>query len=438
VQDYQKKTVDTPDGGAPASGLSVPDRVSVAMTEIAGNMQEGLLALAVGAGLQVMSALMDADVTALAGVKGRHDGDRTAVRHGTGAGSVTLGGRRVPVQRPRVRAVDGSGELAVPAYELFSATELLGRLAMEKMLAGLSTRRYPVGLEPVGAAVERAAVSTSKSAVSRRFVAATETALAELLSQDLSGLDLVAFMVDGVHFADTVCVVALGITLDGTKVPLSLVAGSTENATLVTELIVGLRDRGLDVTRPVLAVVDGSAALRRAVLDVFDRPVIARCQLHKIRNVADKLPQRLRPIVTRRMRGAYHAASAVHAEALLSALARELDTTHPSAANSLREGLTETLTVLRLGVPPTLARTLRSTNAIESMISISRDHSSNVKRWRDQTMALRWCAAGMLEAGKQFRRVNGHLHLSALRAALEAETTMNVAPVVQDQEVQAA
>ena len=428
MKTYQKTDRDTPD----AAGLAMPEQVSVAMAEIAGNMQEGLLALAVGAGLQVMRALMDADVTALAGPRGRHDSARVAVRHGTGPGSVTLGGRRVPVQRPRVRAADGSGELAVAAYELFSSTELLGRLAMEKMLAGLSTRRYPVGLEPVGRQVEEQATAISKSAVSRKFVARTETALAELLSADLSGLDLVAFMVDGVHFAESCCVVALGITLDGTKVPLSLIEGSTENATLVTELIVDLRERGLDVTRPVLAVLDGSKALRRAVLDVFDAPVLARCQLHKIRNVRDKLPQRLRPTVQRRIREAYHAASAIEAEALLSALAGELDKTHPSAAASLRDGLPETLTVLRMGVPPTLARTLRSTNAIESMISICREHSSNVKRWRDGQMALRWCAAGMIEAGKQFRRVNGHLHLPALRAALEREITKNVGPAVQN------
>jgi transposase-like protein len=240
-----------------------------------------------------------------------------------------------------------------------------------------------------------------------------------MLAADLSGLDLVAFMVDGVHFAESCCVVALGIDIDGTKHPLAVVEGSTENATLVTELCVGLRERGLDVTRPVLAVLDGSKALRRAVLDVFDHPVIARCQLHKVRNVKDHLPQRMRTTVERRMRSAYHADSALEAESQLTALARELDRTHPSAAASLREGLGETLTVLALGVPPTLARSLRSTNAIESMIGICREHAKNVKRWRDGQMALRWCAAGMLEAAKQFRRVNGHMHLPALRAALE-------------------
>ena len=350
-----------------------------------------------------------------------------------------MGGRRVPVCRPRIRASDGSGELPVPAYELFTSTELLGRMAMERMLAGVSTRRYPVALEPVGNEVEADAKATSRSAVSRRFVAMTETALADLLAADLSGLDLVAIMIDGVHFADHLCVVALGIGLDGTKHPLAVVEGSTENTTLVRGLLVGLRDRGLDVTRPILAVLDGAKALSAAVREVFDHPVIGRCQLHKIRNVQDHLPQKLRSLVGQRMRTACHADSALAAQALLEALAAELDKTHPGAAGSLREGMAETLTVLRLGVPPTLARTLRSTNAVESMISISRDHSRNVKRWRDGQMALRWCAAGMVEAGKQFRRVNGHLHLPALRTALARQAgTETVTNTCDDQEMNAA
>jgi putative transposase len=419
--------------------LTIPAEVSVALAEIAESAKEGLLALAVGAGLQVMQTLMEESVTAMAGAKGKHDPDRTAVRHGHEHGSVTLGGRRVAVQRPRVRAADGSGELPVAAYQLFSQTEVLGRLALERMLGGLSTRRYPVGLEPVGTQVEQAATGTSKSAISRRFVAMTQVALAELLSADLSTLDLVCLMVDGVHFGEHTCVVALGIAIDGTKHPLALVEGSTENATLARELLVGLRERGLDTTRPILCVIDGAKALRRALLDVFDHPVIARCQQHKIRNVRDRLPQRLQGPVERRMRAAWHAPSALDAQAQLEALARELDKTHPGAAASLREGMAETLTVLRLGVPPTLARTLHSTNPIESMIEICREHAGNVKRWQDGQMALRWCAAGMVEAGKQFRRVNGYLHLPALRAALRAEVARTVTGPCEDhKEVEAA
>jgi putative transposase len=270
---YQNNVSDT-------SGLAVPEQVSVAMEEIAADMREGLLALAVGTGLQVMGQLMAADVTAVCGPRGKHNPDRAAVRHGTEAGSVTLGGRRVPVQRPRMRTADGSGEMPVPAYELFSSTELLGKMAMEKMLAGLSTRRYPVGLEPVGERVEQTSRSTSKSAVSRRFVKLTETALADLLAADLSGLDLVAIMIDGVHFADHLCVVALGIDIDGTKHPLGLVEGSTENTTVVRSLLAGLRERGLETTKPILAVLDGAKALAAGVREVFDHPVIGRCQLH--------------------------------------------------------------------------------------------------------------------------------------------------------------
>ncbi len=411
---YQNTDADT----SQAVNLVVPARVTVTMAEIAADVREGLLALAVGTGLQVMATMMEADVTAVAGPRGRHDADRVAVRHGSERGSVTLGGRRVPVTRPRVRAADGSGEMPVPSYELFSATEVLGRMTMERMLAGLSTRRYGVGLEPVGARVEAASTATSRSAVSRRFIAATETALADLLARPLGGLELVALMVDGVHFGEHLCVVALGVDIDGTKHPLALVEGSTENTTIVRGLLVGLRERGLDTTAPILAVLDGAKALTAAVREVFDAPIIQRCQLHKIRNVRDHLPERLRGPVETRMRTAYHAASALDAQAQLEALAKELDKTHPGAAGSLREGLAETLTVLALQVPPTLARTLRSTNAVESMISICRDHAKNVKNWQDGTMALRWCAAGMIEAGKQFRRVNGRLHLPALQAAL--------------------
>ncbi|HTQ91276.1 MAG TPA: IS256 family transposase [Streptosporangiaceae bacterium] len=418
--------------------VAVPEQVIVSMAEIAESAREGLLALAVSTGLQVMTAMFDEDVTALCGREGKHNADRAGYRHGTEAGSVTLGGRRIPVTRPRVRAADGVGELHLPSYDLFSSTEVLGRLAMEKMLAGLSSRRYGRGLEPAGQAVGQAATATSKSAVSRRFVAATETALAELMARRLDNLDLVAFMVDGVHFGEHTCVVALGIGIDGVKHPLAVEEGSTENATVVTDLITGLRERGLDVTRPILAVLDGAKALSRAVKDVFDQPLIQRCQQHKLRNVTDKLPDRLKQVTERRIRQAYHAESALKAEGELEQLARELAKTHPGAAASLREGMTETLTILRLGVPPTLARTLHSTNPVESMIEICREHAKNVKRWRDGTMALRWCAAGMLEAGHQFRRVNGHLHLPKLRAALEVHFTKNVTAVSQNEDQKVA
>jgi putative transposase len=412
--------------------LHLPERVTVAVAELASAAREGLLALAVGTGLQVLQAMLAEDVARLVGPKGRHNSDRTAVRHGSEPGQVTLGGRRVRMRRPRVRTADGTGELPVPTYQAFATTELLEQLAVERMLAKLSTRRYQAGLEPVGAEVERAAAGTSKSAVSRRFVARTEHALAELLAQDLSGLDLVALMVDGIRVAEHTCVVALGVTIDGTKVPLALAEGATENATVVGDLLAGLRERGLDTTRPILVVIDGAKALRRAVTEVFDHPVIQRCQLHKLRNVTDRLPDAVASTVAKRMRAAYRNPDPLVAQADLEALARELDRSHPGAAASLREGLAETLTIGRLGVPPTLARTLRSTNSIESMIEICRDHAVNVKRWQDGQMVLRWIAAGMGEAAKQFRRVNGYLHLPALRATLDQTIATAVTPTKED------
>ncbi|MFN2504408.1 MAG: transposase, partial [Acidimicrobiales bacterium] len=355
-----KKNYQTKAAPAATDEFVMPDTVSVAMGELAETVREGLLALAVGAGLQVMQVMMAESVTAVCGPKGRHDAERKAVRHGTEDGSVTLGGRRVPVRRPRVRTADDTAEVAVPAYDLFASTELLGEIALERMMAKLSTRRYSAGLEPVGINVESTARSTSKSAVSRRFVAATESALATMLASDLSGLDLVALMIDGVHFADHLCVVALGIGVDGTKHPLGVVEGDTENTTVVKDLLVGLRERGLDTTRPILCVLDGAKALVAAVKAVFDHPVVHRCQLHKVRNVESKLPKALASTVAKRMRAAYHDPDALAAEATLEALARSLEKKHPGAAASLREGLFETLTVTRLGVPPTLARSLRS------------------------------------------------------------------------------
>ena len=411
--------------------LQLPERVTVAVAELATAAREGLLALAVGTGLQVLEVMLAEDVTRLVGAKGRHIPERSAVRHGSEPGQVTLGGRRVRVRRPRIRTADGTHEMAVPTYQAFAATDLLDQLAVERMLAKLSTRRYQAGLEPVGTQVQQTATGTSRSAVSRRFVARTEHALAELLAQDLSALDLVALMVDGIRVAEHCCVVALGITIDGTKVPLGLVEGATENATVVGELLVGLRERGLEVTRPILVVIDGAKALRRAVTEVFHHPVIQRCQLHKLRNVCDRLPDALASVVAKRMRAAYRHSDPLVAQAELEALARELDRSHPGAAASLREGLVETLTIARLSVPPTLARTLRSTNCIESMIEICRDHAANVKRWQDGQMVLRWIAAGMGEARRQFRRVNGHLHLPALRAALDA-TIPAVTPAKED------
>lgn len=417
---YHRPTVVTKDRAAVAAEkLELPGEVQVTLSDVAGACREGLLALAVTTGLEVMHLLFDESVAAIAGPKGRHDRQRTATRHGYEDGSVTMGGRRVPVQRPRVRSVAGCGEVAIPAYELFASRDLLSRMAAERMLAGLSTRRYAVGLEPVGAAVEATATGKSKSAVSRRFTALTAAALQETMHAPLGHLDPVALMLDGVGFGEHLCVVALVIDSEGRKHPVGLIEGTTENARVATDLVTDLRDRGLKMSR-LLVIMDGARALRRAVQNVLgEDAVVQRCQEHKIRNVLSYLPKDQHTFIERKLRAAYALRDAVKAERELEALAGRLDGPHPGAAASLREGLAETLTVMRLGVGPTLTRSLRSTNPIESMIEICRAKSRNVKRWRDGRMALRWAAAGMLEAQKQFRRVKGHSDIPQLVAALQ-------------------
>jgi putative transposase len=411
------------DLGDPGLSERLAGKVSVQLEAFASQMRHGLLAASVAIGLDVMRELVDAEVTDIAGPKGRHDADRGAYRHGTEDGKVTLGGRRIPVRRPRVRTVaDGDGierEVHLESYDTFASVDLLADHMVASMLAGLSGRRYERALEPVGETVEATASGTSQSAVSRRFIAATAERLAEFRSRPLDDQRWLLCFVDGFDFAGHTMIGALGVTADGTKVPLGVVEGSTENASVVRHLIAGLRDRGLDAGEGVLFVLDGGKALSKAVRDVFgDRAVIARCRAHKERNVMDHLPEAERPWVRRKLRAAWANPDAGEAEAALRALAGQLDKVNPDAAASLREGLAETVTVTRLGVSGSLLKTVMSTNPVESMIEIVRAHAHNVKRWQPGDMRLRWAAAGMLAASSQFRRVKGYRQLPALAAAL--------------------
>lgn len=398
-------------------------KVSGQLELFAAEMRQGLLAASVAIGLEVMGELVDAEVTEVAGPKGRHDPGRVAYRHGVEDGRVTLGGRRVPVRRPRVRTVAGpdrqESEVRLESYDTFASVDLLADHMVASMLAGLSGRRYRTALEPVGEAVESTASGTSQSSVSRRFIAATAERLAEFRSRPLDDQRWLIVFVDGFEFADHTMIGALGVTADGTKVPLGVVEGSTENATVVRHLITGLRDRGLDASEGVLFVLDGAKALKKAVGDVFgDNAVIARCRLHKERNVIDHLPEAERPWVRRKLRAAWANPNPDEAEAALRALAARLDKVNPDAAASLREGLAETLTINRLGVTGTLLKTVMSTNPVESMIEIVRAHARNVKRWQNGDMRLRWAAAGMTAAHAQFRRVKGYRQLPQLAATL--------------------
>ncbi len=274
---------------------------AASVADVMADRREGLFALAVQSGLGVMQALFNQDVDRLCGLSGKDNSDRQGYLNGRTNGMVGLGGRRIPITRPRLRSADGSGEL-LDSYEELPGTDLLGRMALERMIAGLSTRNDRSGLEPVGAEVEERCVGTGKSSVCRRFIAQTATALAELLARPLNEVDLVALMVDGVHCGEQTCLVALAIDITRVKQRLAIVEGATENATVVRELLAGLCERGLDVTGPILVVSDGAKELRSAVDDVFDQPIIERCQEHKIRNVRDRLPQQLRNVTERRMR----------------------------------------------------------------------------------------------------------------------------------------
>jgi putative transposase len=399
-------------------------RVDEHLARFAEHMREGLLAASTAIGLEVMVELMAAEVTELVGPKGRHDADRTAKRHGGENGTVTLGGRRLPVRRPRVRGVgEDEHELCLESYDTFASTDLLSDGIVARMLAGLSTRRYEVGLEPVGSAVEQVATGTSKSSVSRRFVAATAERLAELCARPLHQDRWLVIFLDGFHMGGHCLVGALGVTADGTKVPLGVVEGTTENAAVCTRLVADLADRGLDAEHGILFVVDGGKALDKAIRAVFGgKAVIQRCRRHKERNVLDHLPEAERPLVQRKLRAAWSKADPDEARGQLEALAGGLAKQRPGAAASLREGLDDTLTVNRLGVTGSLLKTIDSTNPVESMIEIVRDHAGRVKHWSSGEMALRWAAAGMLAAETQFRRVRGFRELPQLAAALERAT----------------
>ena len=408
------RLADRTDAGLP----ELAEEIQLAMTSIAGAAREGLLAMSVVAGLAVMQAMFEAEITEIAGPKGKHNPDRVAVRHGTEKGSVTLGGRRISVHRPRARSIDGH-EVPVQAYAHFAADDLLSQVVMERMLAGVATRRHVRTAEPVGEQVSTTAKSTSRSAISRRFVRQTETALAELMARDLSGEDIKVLMLDGEHMAERCVVVALAITADGAKKPVGLWDGSTENKTVVCALLADLVERGLAFDDGLLVVLDGAKALSAAVREVFGtKALIQRCTLHKRRNLADHLPDKEQAWVDAKLVKAF-----VHPDpdqGLRSAkdLAGLLANSHPGAAASLLEGLHEMFTVARLGIDGRLAKTLTTSNPVESMISIARSTNRNVTRWRDGQMVLRWTAAGMLNAERSFRRIKGYKQMPQLVTAL--------------------
>jgi transposase-like protein len=390
----------------------------VGLGEVRRAAKEGLLAMSVAVGLKVMAEMMEEEVTRKVGPKHAKLTERRATRHASAPGSVVLGGRRIKVRRPRARTTEGT-EVHLDTYGAFSHDDQLTKVVMERMLAGLATRRHRMANEPVGRSVEARSSATSRSAVSRRFVVRTRGALRELMARDLSELGVAVLMIDGVKFADHCCVVALAICGDGTKVPLGLFLGDSENKKVVRGLLADLVKRGLRADSGLLVVIDGSKALERAVRDVFgSAALIQRCTLHKRRNLAAHLPIDDQRWVDQRLARAFNHPDPSTGFAMAEDLARQIDTRWPDAASSVREGLWDMFTIRRLKVSDHLARSLCCTNAIESMISMARTTTRNVKRWQDAEMVRRWAAAAILNAERSFKRVKGCNDMETLIAGL--------------------
>jgi putative transposase len=366
----------------------------------------------IDAGLLALEEMLERERTVACGPRYTHQEQRRAHRGGHTVGELVMGGRRVRVRRPRARGVNGR-EVVLPSWTAYAAEDPLQERALAQMLIGVSTRRYESSLEAVPVGV--AARGTSKSAVSRRFVAATEAQMRVWLGRDLGDIDLAVLMIDGVYVDEHVLLVAVGIDCQGRKHVLGVREGATENSTACKGLLADLHERSLPTGRTILAVLDGSKALAKAVRDVFGgRALIQRCQVHKMRNILDQLPEDMRPSVREALRQAYRSGNAERAKKLLVNLARRLRADHPSAAGSIDEGLDETLTVMRFGLPSSLARVLSTTNVIENIIGSVRQVGGRVKRWKNAQMILRWTTAAVSAAAARFRSIAGHTSMPVL------------------------
>jgi transposase-like protein len=385
------------------------------MAETLGWLRKGVGELIRQAGLQMMELMMEEEVRALVGERSQPQLERTANRWGTEKGYCVVMGQKVPIERPRIRTTEDR-EVRLGTYEMFHRGEPLTETVWEKLMLGLSTRKY-------GQAVREfaEAYGLEKSAISEHFIEASRTKLKEMLERKLDKLKLCALLIDATPFAGQQMVAALGISQDGRKTILGIRQGATENATVVGELLGDLASRGLDFTEPRLYVLDGGKALSTAVKKYAgESAAIQRCQVHKRRNVLDHLTEEQKPSVAKQMNAAYAMEDHAAAKLALNQLHRELMDLNPSAARSLEEGLEETLTVHRLHIPPQLRKSLASTNIIESAFSIVERVCSNVKRWHGGDQRERWVGSGLLVAEKQFRRIQGYKQISILLRELEA------------------
>ena len=374
------------------------------------------------AGLATLSSMMEEDAVQLCGPRyGRKDG-KAGHRWGKTKGKLGFHGGKVALERPRIRARNGT-EMSLPSWEEAVSNDLLGKWAMNLMLINVSTRKYGRAVRlPEGGIGAPSGSGVSKSAVSRRFVALSAARMKEWMAADLSKLDLLVIQIDGIHIKDDLTLLAaVGVDGKGGKHPLGVIEGAAENAAVAQALLDNLIERGLDPKVCRLFVIDGAKALSKAIRKTFGRHTpIQRCQVHKARNIMERLPKSLQASVRKVLRQAWELSDAAKAEKLLRNLARRLDHDAPGVSGSILEGLDEILTVSRLGLPAELRRSLACTNIIENMNGTIRRVCRNVKRWKDASMVLRWTGAAMIEAAKGFRRLKAWKQFPALKAALNA------------------
>jgi len=409
-----KKTITTTTALPPA--ISSP--VGKAFEEVSASFDRFCLT----AGIEALGEMMEKDAAEACGARHSRAEGRRGYRWGHTRGKVVFHAGKIEIERPRVRDFAGR-EVALPSWEHAMAEDWLGEWAMNLMLLNVSTRKFRRAVRlPEGDVPAPAGSGVSKSAASRHFVALSAARLREWLATDLSGLDLLVVQIDGIHISEhPVLIAAIGIDAEGHKHPLALIEGATENASVAQALIDDLIERGLDPAVPRLFIIDGSKALSRAIRRSFGRQTaIQRCQIHKARNIIQRLPKSLHASVRRVLRQAWELDDAAKAERLIRNLAQRLEREAPGVSGSLLEGLDEILTVMRLGLPAELRRSLACTNIIENMNGTIRRVTRNVKHWSSASMALRWTAAAMLEAKKGFRRLKAYKHLPVLRAALIA------------------
>ena len=390
-----------------------------------GNIENSFFDLCFDAGSQVLTALMEQDREDLCGPRWKRDPDRSAGRAGTTPSEVTLGGRRVPIRRPRVRSTNGQ-EMELPSFAFASRRDPLDRHTLNAVACGISTRKYARSLEPLPEEADER--STSKSSVSRRYVAMTTKQMTKWLTTPLGDRHFPIVMIDGINLGDHLVLIALGIDFEGKKQVLGLREGNTENSRVAKALLRDLVERGLDPERARLFVIDGAKALTSAIVKVFGSlGEIHRCQLHKERNVLGHLPDHMHQNVKSVLRESWSLGDATVAKRRLLRLASSLEADHPGAAASVEEGLDETLTLQRLGISGTLYRKLRTTNAIENLNSGIATYSKNVKRWQGGSMVVRWVSAAIVEAEKKLRRVQGWRDIEKLVTALEELEAKNEA-----------